>query len=313
MAPEPELQWDDLRYFLRAAQAGTLSGAARAMGVQHSTIGRRLSALERALGAPLFIRSPDGLHLTPLAQRMLPLAEEVERAVLAVHGSATQRPARVRLAMPSGFTQLFMASLPRLRQAYPQLTLELLTGVQVLDLHKGQADLALRSGQVAGQAQDLVMRPVGESGFSLYAAPAYLARKPAPADCDALSGHELIGYDPAMAELPAAQWVEQRLARAGQPGASLALRSREMIEMRAAAVSGAGLALLPCVLGADEPGLVRITPRVLQTRPMWLAYPREARLAAPVQAVIAFVMTVMLENAERIAGRVDAVARADGL
>src|ERR1051325_11488803 len=65
MSSDSELNWDDLRYFLRAVQAGTLAGAARAMAVDHSTIGRRLSALERALGAPLVIRAPDGLHLTP--------------------------------------------------------------------------------------------------------------------------------------------------------------------------------------------------------------------------------------------------------
>ena len=68
MAADDELDWDDLRYFLRAAQAGTLAGAARAMGVDHSTIGRRLRALERALGAPLVVRAPDGLHLTPLGE-----------------------------------------------------------------------------------------------------------------------------------------------------------------------------------------------------------------------------------------------------
>ena len=68
MAAEGDLDWDDLRYFLRAAQAGTLAGAARAMGVEHSTIGRRLSALERTLGAPLVVRAPDGLHLTPLGE-----------------------------------------------------------------------------------------------------------------------------------------------------------------------------------------------------------------------------------------------------
>src|SRR5215471_18191655 len=101
MATDEELDWNDLRYFLRAAQAGTLAGAARAMGVEHSTIGRRLASLERALGAPLVIRAPDGLHLTPLGKSLLPLVEEVDHAVSAVHGHASQRHARVRLAMPT--------------------------------------------------------------------------------------------------------------------------------------------------------------------------------------------------------------------
>src|SRR5687768_1617956 len=96
MATDEELDWNDLRYFLRAAQAGTLAGAARAMGVEHSTIGRRLSSLERRLGEPLVIRAPDGLHLTPLGASLVPLVEEVDRAVAAVQGQVFQGAARVR-------------------------------------------------------------------------------------------------------------------------------------------------------------------------------------------------------------------------
>ena len=295
MPGDEDLDWNDLRYFLRAAQAGTLAGAARAMGVDHSTIGRRLSALERALGAPLVIRAPDGLHLTPLGASLVPLAEEVERAVLALHGRASQRRARVRLAMPTGFTGLFSSNLERLRTAHPHLTLELLTGSRPVDLKRGEADLALRSGPVADE--ELIARPLGESGWSLYAAPSYLARRPAPVDIDDLSGHDLIGYDPALSEVPAAQWIEER-ARS----AIVVLRSREMSDMQAAALSGAGLAMLPCLAADGEAGLVRLTPRVLATRRLSLVYPREARLAQPVQAVIRFVLDVMQENATRIAG-----------
>ena len=300
MSGDGELNWDDLRYFLRAVQAGTLAGAARAMAVDHSTIGRRLSALERTLGAPLVIRAPDGLHLTPLGAGLLPLAEDVERAVLALHGRATQRPLRVRLAMPTGFTALFSAELARLRAAHPQLTLELLTGAQRVDLQRGEADLAIRSGPIGGE---LIARPLGDSGFSLYAAPSYLARHAAPADVDDLAGHDVIGFDPSLQQVSAAQWLEQH-AR----GATLVLRSRELADMQAAALGGAGLALLPC-LGADaEPGLQRLTPRVLVRLPLSLVYPREARLSQPVQAVIRFVLDVTREHASRIAGSREADA-----
>jgi DNA-binding transcriptional LysR family regulator len=299
MGADDELDWNDLRYFLRAAQAGTLAGAARAMNVDHSTIGRRLSALERALGAPLMIRAPDGLHLTPLGASLVPLVEDVERAVLAVHGRASQRHARVRLAMPTGFTKLFSANLERLRKAHPQLTLELLTGSRPVDLKRGEADLAIRSGPIADQ--ELIARSLGEAGWSLYAAPAYLQRHPAPTDLDDLSGHDVIGFDPSLSAVPAAQWIEQRVKNAPR-GARVALRSREMSDMQAAALSGAGLAMLPCLSADDEPGLVRLTPHVLATRQLALVYPREARLSQPVQAVIRFVLDVMRDNAARIAG-----------
>jgi len=295
MPADEDLDWNDLRFFLRAAQAGTLAGAARAMGVDHSTIGRRLAALERTLGAPLVIRAPDGLHLTPLGASLVPLVEEVDRAVLAVHGRASQRHARVRLAMPTGFTGLFSANLERLRSAHPHLTLELLTGARPVDLKRGEADLAIRSGPVLDQ--ELIVRPLGESGWSLYAAPAYLARHPPPADLDDLRGHDIIGFDLTLSEVPAAKWIEQRTR-----GATVVLRSREMADMQAAALSGAGLALLPCLGANEQAGLVRLTPHVLATRQLTLVYPREARLAQPVQAVIRFVLDVMHDNAARIAG-----------
>jgi DNA-binding transcriptional LysR family regulator len=297
MGADDDLDWNDLRFFLRAAQAGTLAGAARAMGVEHSTIGRRLSSLERTLGAPLVIRAPDGLHLTPLGESLVPQIEEIDRAVSAVRGVVSQIPTRVRLAMPTGFTALFSESLVRLRQTQPQLALELLTGAKPVDLRRGEADLAIRSGPI--DDEDLIVRPLGDSGWSLYAAPAYLSAHAAPTDLDDLSGHALIGFDPALAGVPAAQWIEQR---AGDSGGTIVLRSREMSEMQVAAIGGAGLALLPCLAAEGVAGLVRLTPRVLATRALWLAYPRESRLSPAVQAVIRFVIEVARDNAGRIAG-----------
>jgi DNA-binding transcriptional LysR family regulator len=295
MTGADEINWDDLRYFLRAAQAKTLAGAARAMGVDHSTVGRRLTGLERALGAPLFIRRPDGLQLTPLGETLAPLAGRVERAVLALSDQVTHQTARVRVAMPTGFTRLFTASLARLRAEHPALSLEFLGEPRLVDLGKGEADLAIRSGPVGDE--DLVARRLGEVGSSLYAAPAYLARRPAPAAADDLRGHDLIGYDHSLAALPVAKWIEEH---AGD--ATIVLRSREMTEMLAAALSGAGIALLPCFLGDEEPELQRLTAEVISTREISLVYRRELRLVKSVRAVIEFVVDVMRENAARVAG-----------
>lgn len=295
MANGDGVDWDDLRYFLRAAQARTLAGAARAMGVEHTTIGRRLSALERALGVSLVLRGPEGLQLTPLGEKLAPLVEEVERAVLAACDLVASQKARVRLAVPSGFTSLFTAGLAQLRKDHPDLSLELLSGARPADLKKGEADLAIRSGPVAGD--ELVVRKLCESGFSLYASESYLARRPAPVDLDDLAGHDVIGYDTSLAAVPAARWIEERAARA-----TIAIRSREMTEMLAAASSGVGLAVLPCMLGDAEPGLRRLTREVVASRTLSLVYRREARLSEEVRAVIRFVVEVMREHAARIGG-----------
>lgn len=295
MAETGDLDWDDLRYFLRATQARTLAGAARAMRVEHTTVGRRLSALERSLGAPLVLRGPDGLQLTPLGERALPLVEEVERAVAKVRALVASQKSRVRLAAPSGFTRLFTEGLARLRVKHPELSLEIISGSRPVDLKKGEADIALRSGRVADD--DLVARKLGVSGWSLYASDAYLARKPGPIDPDDLRDHDVIGYDLSLSGVPAAKWIEERATKA-----RIVLRSREMTDMLAAVVSGAGLAVIPCSLGDAEPTLRRLTPKVVATRDIFLVYPREARLSDEVRAVIQFVVDVMREHADRLSG-----------
>lgn len=287
--------WDDLRYFLRAARARTLSGAARALRVEHTTIGRRLAALERSLGAPLVLRKPDGLRLTPLGAELVPLVDAVEKAVLAVQARVQAQASLVRLAVPSGFTRLFTAKLPMLRREHPELALELVSGARPVDLERGEADLAIRIGPVADP--ELVARKVGDVGWSVYASPAYLKGRPR-VDLDDLRGHDVIGYDASLAGMPAARWLEARAGRA-----RVALRSREMTDMLAAAVNGAGIAVLPCVLGDAEPLLQRLTPDVVASRPAALVHRREATIADSVRAVKRFVVVVMHEASRALLGR----------
>ena len=292
---EVEVDWDDLRYFLRAARAKTLAGAARAMRVEHTTIGRRLSGLERALGVALVLRGPDGLRLTSVGESVLPLVEEVERAVAAVRELVGLRRGRVRLAVPSGFTKLFTTGLAQLCRDHPGLSLELVSGSRPVDLKRGEADLAIRSGPI--EDQDLVARKLCESGWSLYASQGYLDRRPAPQDPDDLSRHDVIGYAAGLAAVPAAKWIEERMA-----GATIVLRSREMSDMVAAAITGIGLAVLPCLFGDSEPALRRLTAEVVATRKLSLVHRREATRSKEVRAVMRFVVDVIREHADQIRG-----------
>jgi DNA-binding transcriptional LysR family regulator len=295
MPAQAELDWDDLRYFLEAARAQTLAGAARKLGIEHTTIGRRLAALERALGAALVLRGPDGLRLTPLGDRLLPIAEQIERTVHSLRELAEQGVSRVRLAVPSGFARLFAAGLGALRSQHPGLMLEIVSGARIVDLEQSEADLAVRGAPV--DDGDLIARRLCSSGWSLYAAASYLERRAAPESLDDLSGHDLIGYHQSLAQMPPARWLEERAGTA-----SVVLRSREMTDMVAAASSGLGLAVLPCVLADAEPGLVRLTPEVLASRTLSLVYRREMRLSAAVSAVIDFVFDIISTNAALIEG-----------
>jgi DNA-binding transcriptional LysR family regulator len=175
------------------------------------------------------------------------------------------------------------------------MSLELVSGSQPVDLSRGEADLAIRSGPLTDP--ELVARKLGDSGWALYASEAYLRRRPAPANPNDLAGHELIAYDASLAAVPAAVWLEARATNA-----TIVLRSREMTDMLSAALGGVGLAVLPCSLADSEPALRRLTRDVVATRPLSLVYRREARLSSELRAVIRFVCDVMRDNAARISG-----------
>jgi DNA-binding transcriptional LysR family regulator len=290
-----ELDWNDLRYFLRAAELGSLAAAARSLGVEHTTVGRRLSALERALGAPLVVRGPEGLRLTPVGQKLLPLVAEVARGIEQARALVASEKSRVRLAMPSGFSRLFAPELGRLQQQHPGLSLELLSGARPVDLALGEADLALRGGTIVGK--DLISRKLGSSGWALYASPAYLGKAPQGVDLEDLSGHDLIGFDPSLADGPAAKWLAERTG-----SAQIVMRGREMVDMLAAAQSGVGLVLLPCFLGDADTELVRLSRGVVASHGLSLVYRREARISKEVRAVIRFVAEVIEKHASALSG-----------
>jgi DNA-binding transcriptional LysR family regulator len=295
VAAVDDFNWDDLRYFLRAAQTKTLAGAARSMGVEHTTIGRRLSALERALGAALVLRGPDGLTLTPLGQRIAPLVEEVERAVLTARAAAKSQRAQVRLSLPQALTGLFTQALAQQRLDYPEIALEIISDNRPPDLKKGEVDLAVVVRAVIDA--DLVTRSLGDVGWSLYAGEAYLARRPAPDDPNDLSGHEVIALKTDSPAAPAAKWLAEHAANA-----TIVMRSNASASLVAAAVAGAGLAILPCFVAETEPTLKRLTPDVLISHRVSLVYRREVRLAEPVRVAIHFVVEVMRKHADRIRG-----------
>jgi DNA-binding transcriptional LysR family regulator len=293
------LDWNDLRYFLAVARTGTLAGAARSLGVKHSTVGRRLTDLEHAIGAALVIRGESGVSLTPLGESLVSRAEEVERSVLDLQAQAASDAARVRVAVPTGFTGPFTPHLPaliaELRREHPRSSLEFLSGTSPVDLAKGEAEFAIRIGPIADDT--LMARKIGEVGWSLYASPDYLARRPAPTDPRDLSGHEVLGFNPEFSMVPGAKWIAEHGA-----GASIVLLHRGIEDLTAAAVAGLGLAVLPCITGDGEPRLQRLTGETLGWQTLLIVYRREVLLSKPVQAVMRFITEIMRTHAHDIRG-----------
>lgn len=163
MAPSPRLsQWEDVRYFLAVVRQGSFSGAARALATDQSTVSRRIALLEQGLGQPLFERGPRTVRRTPQAEALLDPALAVERAVLAMEDAASRAEAeprgRVRIALTEGLAQHVVVPriLPGLFAAHPELSVDLRTGDEVLDLARHEADVSVRffrpaRGELVGQ------------------------------------------------------------------------------------------------------------------------------------------------------------------
>lgn len=293
------LDWNDLRYFLAVHREKTLAAAARSLRVQHSTVGRRLDALERTLGACLFTRAPDGLLLTGAGAEILSLVEDAEHAVVSIErriAGADQRvEGVVRIATSEAFSGFLVRHLAVLHARHPKLIVEVLSGNQLLDLSRGEADVALR--MAATTQPDLICKRVGDAGWALYAAEGYLAEHDAPASAADLAGRDIIAFDETMAGVPGAIWLRNHAA-----DAHIMLRGNSIMSVLNAAIIGMGIAALPCFLAEGEPTLRRISPEVIGSRELWLVFHPDAARVARVRLVIDFVAEMIAEESVRLRG-----------
>ncbi len=297
--PGRELDWNDLRHFLAIARAGTLAGAARELGVEHTTVGRRLSALEAALGVRLFVRGPDGLTPTRAGQEVFPIAEEMsaraESILRRVSGEDERVEGNVRLTTSEALSGYFVRQFGLLRQRHPGLVVEILSGNRAFDLLRGEADLAIRVRP--DTEPGLTARKVGSAGWSLYACPAYVERRGMPAGPDCLQGHDVIGFDESLKAVPGAAWLDKHAT-----GAHVVFRANSIVAAVNATIVGMGLAVLPCFLADFEPELRRLTPLVLGARDVFLVVHPDLVRVARVRAVMDFVIEAFARDGARWAG-----------
>lgn len=257
------LAWDDLRVLLALSRTGTFKGAAQQLGVAGSTIGRRLDALEAALGTRLFDRTPDGVRATVSAERLVPWAEQVEQATTSLLNVVENFEAKpegvVRITAPPGVVDAFVAPrLPKLLARYPGLRIELEATVAYVDLTRREADLALRAMRPA--TGDLVSVRLAEEQDTLFATPAVVKRW---GPLKSFASVPFITYGDALAHIPTARWV-----REAARGAALVLKSDSATAQLAAAQAGLGAVLLPRAFGpVTHLAEVALAPALRRTLP----------------------------------------------
>jgi DNA-binding transcriptional LysR family regulator len=281
------LDWDDLRFFLAAARHGTQSAAARSLRVAQPTVGRRLAAFERTLGAQLLLRSSDGWTLSPTGRDLLACAERMEHEALAAETIATGRDegveGKLRITASEWLVRSVLGpALAAFVQRNPGLQLELIADARHLNLAQRDADLALRPSRF--RQNDVHQRAVAVIEFGLYAADAYVKRCGVPDFTRGCEGHALV----AMSDEPRPVVEGNWLAHVA-PRARVAARVNGREAMATMAAAGVGMACLPRVVGDAVPGLrILATPGERPTRKLWLGVHRAGRSMARVRATIAF-------------------------
>ncbi len=279
--------WDDLRIFLAMFRGGSQKAAAKRLGVAHTTIGRRLTALEAALGARLFDRTPNGIALTPIGAALLPRAERVEAEVIAaereLRGADAKLEGPVRVTAGDGLVHyVILPALSDLKREHPGIAIELRADTRDLDLSRREADVAVRLSRP--KEASLVARRLGGMRFALYASRAYLDRRGVPRTLGDLAAHDFIGFDASLDQLPQVRWLRKAL---GSSGPRWSVRATTTTAQALACVDSQGIALLGTFLAAREPRLVPVLPRAATpTRDMWLVVHEDMRRNARVAAVV---------------------------
>lgn len=275
--------WNDLKYLLAVARHHSTIAAGKALGISQSTVHRRLKELERRTGRQLVSRQASGYRLTELGEQLLPHAERIEAAVkefeLQVTGAARDLSGVIRVTCPEPLVYRITQSnlIARFHARHPKLRIEFVTSDRYLDLSKGEADVAFRSGDTD---DELVGRKVADSLWAVYASKAYIERHGRPERVEDLSRHLLVGFDDSLSGHRAAKWLREIA-----PDATMSARNNSVLGLVLAVKSGVGLGPLPTALGDAEDTLVRVLGPIPDLTRSWrlLAHPdvrRMPRIAA---------------------------------
>ncbi|MDC9588853.1 LysR family transcriptional regulator [Xenorhabdus sp. XENO-10] len=292
------LIWDDIRIFLVVARTGTISKAAELLGIGVATVSRKIERLENTFGMPLFLRHQAGYRLTEDGAELLEKAKNMEIAASSFLFEADIRATiagSVRFAtLETLANHLIMPNLPALQKNYPNLTLEITTDIYSVNLHRRDADLALRI--IRPEQGHVNVRQVGILGFGLYGSETYLATCPASIFRGEYNNAHFIGWTNEYSQLPSVNWLKQTLQ--GRP---LSVATTSICTQIAAANAGLGLAVLPHI-AANDSGLICISSDLGIDKPIWLVIQSDLAHSPRIRKVADFLAEVVFQNQDKLSG-----------
>lgn len=281
------MNWDYYRYFIEIYRTGSLKTAAQKLGVNQTTVGRNLTTLEGEVGTRLFERRSDGFVVTAAGERILGVIRQVEEEMLGVERLLSGKDERpegvVKIAAPGALANHWL--IPRLGpfvKQFPRIQLEFLTGPELVNLARRDADIALRL--VKPKQAGLVVRHAGTMKLGIFSHRKLFEKSPVPRKISDLHSFPFIGLYPDATSAP-----EYSLLKSLKGSARIAMRSAAWSSVSSAVLGGLGLGILPTFMAQGKDDLIQILPETMVTMPVWLVYHPDLRNAARVRAVIGFV------------------------
>ncbi|WP_117190892.1 LysR family transcriptional regulator [Rhizobium terrae] len=290
------MNWDDVRMFLAVARSGQILAASRRLGINHATLGRRVTALEEDLRTRLLIRRTNGCELTAEGEVFFRAAERMETEMLAAQASTGRIDAAiagtVRIGAPDGFGVSFLASrLGRLTRRHPELKLQLVPVPRSFSLSQREADIAITIERpVEGR---LVSSKLTDYTLGLYASKTYLEEAGTPKSVEALKGHPRIGYVDDLIFSPSLNFTGEVMR---DWDASFEISSA--IGQTEAVRSGAGIGILHDYVARGYPELVRVLPQIVIRRSYWTTYHETTRDLVRLRTVVEFLNELVAEEGD---------------
>ncbi len=292
-----DINWDGFRYFVAAAETGSLSAAAKVLGSNQPTVGRYIDALESELGLKLFQRHTKGLTLTQegayILDQSLSMRSLVLKSQRAVQDSAQEAGGTVRVAVPEGLClEVLLAELPNFYNQYPEINLVLNISTTTANLTSGDADIAIRLFRP--DDANLVVKHIGDMQMGLYASSEYCKTNGIPRNTDELKSHRTIAYGDGLAALSENRWLVEHSSPS-----HCVLRSDSTIMRLKATLMGVGVSIQPCIFSTTNDALCQLIKDVqIPGHEVWLVYHSDLRGTGRVRAVVDFVSS-RIESALR--------------
>ncbi len=300
------MNWDNLRYALSVAEKGSIAAAARELGVNRTTVLRRINAFEKSINVRLFERIDSEYTLTPEAEQLLSAARAVSATINELERKIIGRELKLEGVVRVTTTDSLLLSVIGAPMAsftalHPHIHLELVITNSVLNLMRRDADVAIRPS--LSPPELLIGRRVCELGFGVYGAHAYLAGNPSRD----IASHRWLAADDSMSRSPPGRWVQ-----ANVPDEAVVMRADSFVALQVAAEQGLGLAILPCCIADTSAGLQRVRCESADmTIGLWVLTHEDLRSSARVHAFTEHIARALKAQSEVLAGTASRAAAID--